>query len=101
MNSKSVKNIFKLKFPDAAEILESKKPQSFKLEAASLWTGFKAAWLLCNLRSVDFRDSIPVCSQCGKILDNLDITANETGCFYCSNDCAKENVKENAPEGGY
>ena len=42
-----------------------------------------------------------VCSNCGVELTNFKIKAIETGTFYCSESCCKEEVKNNAPEGGY
>lgn len=31
-----------------------------------------------------------VCRRCGIVIMNLQIRANETGGFYCSNECAEE-----------
>ena len=31
-----------------------------------------------------------ICHKCGQVIMNLQIRANETGRFYCSNECASE-----------
>ena len=96
MKIEEIKSIFKLRFPDAAKILCGQGFTSkHRLEANSLWLGFKEAWILNKLYHIDFREDKPACSQCGKHLQNLKIKANETGCYYCSEGCCKENIIEN------
>ena len=97
MKIEEIKEIFKLKFPDAAGILEGTAPtgKTFTDDAASLWLGFKTAWDLNTIWHIDFRDGKPGCSNCGAHLKNLNVKAAETGCFYCDEDCCKENVKQN------
>lgn len=41
-----------------------------------------------------------ICPQCGGKA-NPDIKANETGCNYCSVECAGKHVRANEPNGGY
>lgn len=36
---------------------------------------------------------VAVCPHCGTELKNLNIKAVETGTFYCSSECAVENVR--------
>ena len=42
-----------------------------------------------------------ICKNCGTELENFNIKSIETGSFYCSEECAKEDIKANEPEGGY
>lgn len=46
-----------------------------------------------------------MCPQCGDVLstDELEsgIRANETGYYYCSEDCCEQHVIDNASNGGY
>lgn len=44
---------------------------------------------------LDIRDGMVVCSNCGAELKNLNIKSAETGCFYCDEECCKENIKQN------
>lgn len=34
------------------------------------------------------------CAKCGSPIEQLNIRARETGTFYCSNECATEDVNE-------
>ena len=53
-------------------------------------------WISKFAIMVDKRDgyTVGICRKCGTTLSNLNIKAIETGFYYCSAECAREDVAE-------